>query len=350
MRSASLGGLHRPEVRARLESGPCAAAHSPLAEQNGFLQLRLQGYQASFLMSTLRNLAHFLEDDSASQVLPMEISVSNTHINLKDDGPRDNPADSEPSPITLNVNSLIIHRRDDGSFSIGVDGAAEAKPRKEGGLIDSSLSPVREAAGVVCSVAKATQTQALPTSPPPSAREKMLTEENECLKLELSRAKMALAEAQMEKDSLVHRMKNLKSGGSLFTSHFTFTGVTESLRSPPRWHRGYTGEKQRAPADRYPEETTELRTRCKLASGMGKEQELLEAARTGNVALVEKLLSGKKGILGSGSGSIPLPNLLRCLFSEVIPLSCVGVLKRRRVFCSSQQGVCVPVCVWSDDR
>lgn len=44
---------------------------------------------------------------------------------------------------------------------------------------------------------------------------------------------------------------------------------------------------------------------------MGKEQELLEAARTGNVALVEKLLSGKKKILGSGSGSIPLPNLLR---------------------------------------
>jgi len=46
-------------------------------------------------------------------------------------------------------------------------------------------------------------------------------------------------------------------------------------------------------------------------SGMGKEQELLEAARTGNVGLVEKLLSGKKGLLGSGSGSIPLPGLLR---------------------------------------
>ncbi|XP_035003790.1 ankyrin repeat and sterile alpha motif domain-containing protein 1B isoform X4 [Hippoglossus stenolepis] len=43
---------------------------------------------------------------------------------------------------------------------------------------------------------------------------------------------------------------------------------------------------------------------------MGKEQELLEASRTGNVVLVEKLLSGRKGILGSGSGSIPLPNLL----------------------------------------
>uniref|UniRef100_A0A8C5N8N4 Ankyrin repeat and sterile alpha motif domain-containing protein 1B n=1 Tax=Gouania willdenowi TaxID=441366 RepID=A0A8C5N8N4_GOUWI len=43
---------------------------------------------------------------------------------------------------------------------------------------------------------------------------------------------------------------------------------------------------------------------------MGKEQELLEAARTGNVAVVEKLLTGRKGILGSSSGSIPLPNLL----------------------------------------
>lgn len=205
--SASVKGLHSPEVRARLESGPCAAAHSPLAERNGFLQLRLHGYQASFLMSTLRNLAHFLEDDSAPQVLPMEISVRDTHINLKDDGPRDNPSDSEPSPITLHVDSLVIHRRDDGSFSIGVDGAAEAKPGKEGTLIDSSLSPVPEAAG---GIAKATQTQAPPTTPPPSSREKMLIEENECLKVELSRAKMALAEAQMEKDSLLHRIKNLK--------------------------------------------------------------------------------------------------------------------------------------------
>ncbi|XP_078137603.1 bridge-like lipid transfer protein family member 3B isoform X3 [Sander vitreus] len=209
--SASTGGLHSPAVCARLESGPCAAAHSPLAERNGFLQLRLHGYQASFLMSTLRNLAHFLEDDSAPLVLPMEISVRDTHVNLKDDGPRDNLSDSESSPITLHVDSLIIHRRDDGSFYIGVDTAAETKPWKEGALIDGTLTPVPEIVGGVCGIPKATQTRAPPTSPPPSSREKMLVEENECLKVELSRAKMALAEAQMEKDSLLHRMKNLKT-------------------------------------------------------------------------------------------------------------------------------------------
>lgn len=38
-------------------------------------------------------------------------------------------------------------------------------------------------------------------------------------------------------------------------------------------------------------------------SAMGKEQELLEAARTGNLAAVEKLLSGKRQFAGTGSGS-----------------------------------------------
>uniref|UniRef100_A0A8C7SXE5 Bridge-like lipid transfer protein family member 3B n=1 Tax=Oncorhynchus mykiss TaxID=8022 RepID=A0A8C7SXE5_ONCMY len=196
------GTTHLPEVRARLESGPCAAAHSPLAETNGFLQLRLHGYRASFLMSSLRNLAHFLEDDSAPQVLPMEISVRDTHIDLKDDGLRDNPSDPDPTPITLHISSLLIHRTDDGAFSIG-----------EVQLIDSGLSPVSES--VVNSTPKATQTPSPPSpSTTPSNKEQLLIEENECLKLELSKAKMALAEAQMEKDSLLHRMKTLKVNSS----------------------------------------------------------------------------------------------------------------------------------------
>ncbi|XP_061124872.1 UHRF1-binding protein 1-like isoform X2 [Syngnathus typhle] len=189
----SKGAPHRPEVRARLESGPCAAARSPLAERNGFLELRLSGYRAGLLMSTLRNLAHFLEDDTAPQVLPMEISVRDTHINLKDDSQRDNPSDSEP--VTLQVNSLLIRRRDDGAFSIGADPEAE-RSTTDGG----ALTPVSEVA-----FAEAAQTPA-----GPSNHEQMLMEENDCLKVELSRAKMALAEVQMERDSLLHKINSLK--------------------------------------------------------------------------------------------------------------------------------------------
>uniref|UniRef100_A0A8C2E2G3 UHRF1 binding protein 1-like n=1 Tax=Cyprinus carpio TaxID=7962 RepID=A0A8C2E2G3_CYPCA len=166
-----------PEVQVRLESGPGAAVHSPLAEQNGFLQCRLQAFSADFLMASLRNLGLFLEDDSASQVLPMEITIKDTHVNLKDDGPRDNASEPEATPIAVHIHNLLIHRQDDGSFNIG----------------------------------GATQTALLsPTSPTPSSKEQLLMEENECLKLELSKAKMALAEAQMEKDSLQHQMKSLK--------------------------------------------------------------------------------------------------------------------------------------------
>ncbi|XP_029969105.1 bridge-like lipid transfer protein family member 3B isoform X2 [Salarias fasciatus] len=207
---SSARGLRRPEVRARLESGPCAAARSPLAERNGFLQLRLHGYRAGLLTSTLQNLAHFLEDDSAPQVLPMEISVRDSQVHLQDDGSRDNPSDPEPSPVSLHVDSLLVLRRDDGSFCIG-----DSTPRKSVSSTDSSaLSPVRETVGGACGVPKATQTEAPPTSPPPSGRETALMEENECLKVELSRAKMALAEAQMEKDSLLHQMKSLKLSSS----------------------------------------------------------------------------------------------------------------------------------------
>ncbi|KAJ3612682.1 hypothetical protein NHX12_020947 [Muraenolepis orangiensis] len=200
-----------PEVQARLESGPCASARSPLAERSGFLQLRLHGYRGNFLSSTLQNLAHFLEDKSAPQVLPMEISIRDTHIDLKDDSARDNPSEPEPNPITVHVDGLLIHKRDDGSFSIGVHTTDEPKPPKVQPVNDSSLDPVPKMVGVVQGVAMATQTQAPPAcSPVPSSHEKMLVEENECLKVELSRAKMALAEAQMEKDSLLHQLKNLK--------------------------------------------------------------------------------------------------------------------------------------------
>lgn len=65
---------------------------------------------------------------------------------------------------------------------------------------------------------------------------------------------------------------------------------------------------------------------------MGKEQALLEAARTGNVLLVEKLLRGKRGLLGSSTGSIPLPGLLRYVCTlQSIQLSLAIILSLQRI-------------------
>ncbi|XP_053498282.1 UHRF1-binding protein 1-like isoform X2 [Ictalurus furcatus] len=200
-----------PEVRVRLERGPKAAARSPLAEHNGFLQCRLQAFSADFLMTSLRNLAIFLDDNSTSRVLPMEITIRDTHVNLKDDGPRDSPSEPEPTPMSLHIHNLLVLRRDDGSFHIGVEHGAQIEPQEMQPVPDNRHISAPEVREAVASEPKATQTAPLsPTSPTPTSREKMLVEENECLKLELSRTKMALAEAQMEKDSLLHRMKNIK--------------------------------------------------------------------------------------------------------------------------------------------
>ncbi|XP_016119453.1 UHRF1-binding protein 1-like [Sinocyclocheilus grahami] len=130
-------------------------------------------------MTSLRNLSLFLEDDSASQVLPMEITIKDTHVNLKDDGPRDKASEPEATPIAMHIHNLLIHRQDDGSFSIGgAERAADSKLQKAGPVNDSRLSSVPEVPVGVASEPKSTQTAPLsPTSPTPSSREQVHREQ-----------------------------------------------------------------------------------------------------------------------------------------------------------------------------
>uniref|UniRef100_A0A8C3JAT2 UHRF1 binding protein 1 like n=1 Tax=Calidris pygmaea TaxID=425635 RepID=A0A8C3JAT2_9CHAR len=150
-----------PEISLRWESGPSAVIHSLLAVKNGFLQCHVENFSAEFLTSSLTNIQHFLEDETVAEVMPMKIKVSNARINLKDDSPHENLKASELVPIKLHIDILWIERNDDGTFLIRV-----------------------------------------------TVTEKLI-EENECLKQELAKAKMALAEVQMEKDALLHRIKKM---------------------------------------------------------------------------------------------------------------------------------------------
>ncbi|NWZ17418.1 URFB1 protein, partial [Agelaius phoeniceus] len=105
-----------PEVSLRLQSGPRAAALSPLAEHNGFLQLLLHSQATELCTSCLASLGPFLEDEIIPEVIPMEIEVVDVKITLKDDTPPVYPTSPGPVPITLAMDHIVVRRRDDGVF------------------------------------------------------------------------------------------------------------------------------------------------------------------------------------------------------------------------------------------
>ncbi|XP_040611021.1 UHRF1-binding protein 1-like isoform X2 [Mesocricetus auratus] len=211
-----------PEISLRFESGPGAVIHSLLAEKNGFLQCHIENFSTEFLTSSLLNIQHFLEDETVATVMPMKIQVSNTKINLKDDSPRSSTVSLQPSPVTVHIDHLVVERNDDGSFHIrdshmfnnGTDFQGDADANRDSVVLSSGKCDVRKQH----SVTQATQTS--PEVPWPSqsiscpersfdfTREQLM-EENESLKRELAQAKMALAEAHLARDALLHQMKRM---------------------------------------------------------------------------------------------------------------------------------------------
>ncbi|KAB0398874.1 hypothetical protein E2I00_007741, partial [Balaenoptera physalus] len=209
-----------PEITLRFESGPGAVIHSLLAEKNGFLQCHIENFSTEFLISSLMNIQHFLEDETVATVMPMKIQVSNTKINLKDDSPRSSTVSLEPAPVTVHIDHLVVERNDDGSFHIRDSQMLNSRNdlkedvKSDSVLLTSGKCDLKKQH----SVTQATQTS--PEVPWPSrsvnfpecsfdfTREQLM-EENESLKQELAKAKTALAEAHLEKDALLHHIKKM---------------------------------------------------------------------------------------------------------------------------------------------
>ncbi|NXF95249.1 URFB1 protein, partial [Eubucco bourcierii] len=175
-----------PAVCLRFELGPAAALRSPLALQNGFLQLLLHTYAAELLMSFLTNLGPFLEDEIIPEVIPMEIEVVDAKITLKDDSPQLYPTSPGPVPVTLAVDHVVVRRRDDGVFYLtGWQQAWVPLP---------------------CSPSGSPREQKAPLESVPAAGGLQLQQVPE-LQRELQAVRMALAEANLDKARLLQEVR-----------------------------------------------------------------------------------------------------------------------------------------------
>ncbi|XP_073423944.1 bridge-like lipid transfer protein family member 3B [Dendrobates tinctorius] len=214
-----------PEISLRLETGPGAKRYSLLAAENGFLQCQVSDFSSEFLTSTLANIHHFIDDDSVAEVMPMKIRVQKAKLHLQDDSPRNNNSDPEPEPIVLNIENLLVERYDDGSFCIkgNPDSLTDISTHhKELTELPSVNTDSTNSLQHRSNATKSTQTLCDSPAPPeqldvkrshnqkmPAISMEQLLDENECLKRELAKTKMALAEAHMERDSLLHQIKRL---------------------------------------------------------------------------------------------------------------------------------------------
>ncbi|NXA06868.1 URFB1 protein, partial [Sapayoa aenigma] len=171
-----------PEVSLRLESGPGAAAHSPLAEQNGFLRVLLHSCCTELCMSSLTSLGPFLEDEVIPEVIPMEIEVVDAKITLKDDSPQVYPTSPGPLPIILAVDHVIVRRRDDGVFYL-----TEEKPVS---VPEEQKAPAESVLATPAAGACGLQLKQVPE-----------------LQRELQTMKLALAEANMDKARLLQEIR-----------------------------------------------------------------------------------------------------------------------------------------------
>ncbi|XP_062870976.1 bridge-like lipid transfer protein family member 3A [Trichomycterus rosablanca] len=95
-----------PVVCMRVEAGTGA-------ESSGMVEVRVRGCEAELLSSTLGAIGPFVEDELSVDPQPIRISVHNSSITLKDDGPRVYPTAPQSVPVSFLLDGVVLERLDD---------------------------------------------------------------------------------------------------------------------------------------------------------------------------------------------------------------------------------------------
>ncbi|XP_053498604.1 bridge-like lipid transfer protein family member 3A isoform X2 [Ictalurus furcatus] len=107
-----------PEVCVRVEAGPGAGRHCCAAESAGFVEVCVRGCEAELLTSTINTLGPFMEDELNSDSQPIRITVHNTRITLRDDGPRVYPTAPQSVPVSFVLDGVVLERLDDTMLTV----------------------------------------------------------------------------------------------------------------------------------------------------------------------------------------------------------------------------------------
>ncbi|XP_035378285.1 UHRF1-binding protein 1 isoform X1 [Electrophorus electricus] len=149
-----------PVVALRMELGPGAGRHCAAAEGAGFLEACVRGCRAELSTSALNTLGPFLEDELSADAQPLRLSMHDTRLTLKDDGPRVYPTAPQPTPASFFLDGVVLERLDDGVLTLRCIGSQSGDraagagqnhdttccgPGEEGKTLESQLSDTQAA-------------------------------------------------------------------------------------------------------------------------------------------------------------------------------------------------------------
>ncbi|XP_018104782.1 UHRF1-binding protein 1 isoform X2 [Xenopus laevis] len=120
--------LSKPHVSIQFNIGSSVASQSPVAKQNGFLQLWIQNFTSELSVSSLTHIGPFLEDEQLGEIVPLNIHISNSSISLRDNGPSLYSSPLPPQPVILSVQNIKVQRKEDGIFVLTGDDTNAALP------------------------------------------------------------------------------------------------------------------------------------------------------------------------------------------------------------------------------